>query len=217
MMRDAPYIRHARGVRPDPGQEVSSWGAIPQCRISCPTSGSDGAVEGVPAWPLRRSYAEVAFGRPSHFLALLSPHSPVFLRSTEQPGRWSRIRCALLGPLISGSGGFAAAMPFERDVRHTMATTLWRSESLSESCGLGTTSDAYIDAGYGFMRAPWEHPLVLDILVSAWRWWATRPGSWRQLPGRLFSNSPKNGQLGIYALLFQVLKNHWLDHVKKKH
>ena len=45
-----------------------------------------------------------------------------------------------------------------------MAMTLWprRSGTLSETCGLGT-SDAYIDAGYVFMRAHWEYPLSLEI------------------------------------------------------
>jgi len=130
------------------------------------------------------------------------------LRSAERPNRWSRIRYALLGLLIRIRRFRSCDAPVERNVRnvrHQMATTLWprRSGTLSETCGLGT-SDAYIDAGYVFMRAHWEYPLSLEILVPAWRWWATRPGSWRRLSYRLFSNRSQNGRLGIYALLFQV-------------
>jgi len=172
-------------------------GAIPQCRTVYPARRRTARSKEFP-----HGHCD---GLTPHFLALLSPHSPVFLRSTERPNRWSRIRCALLGLLIRIRRFRSCDTPVERDVRHTMAMTLWprRSGTLSETCGLGT-SDAYIDAGYVFMRAHWEYPLSLEILVPAWRWWATRPGSWRRLSYRLFSNRSQNGRLGIYALLFQV-------------
>jgi len=155
-------------------------------------------------------FAAVAFGRLSHSLAFVIT---AFTISPKHVGLVP-VALALLGLLIRVRPFRSCHAPVGRDVRHRMAVTLWRSELGQNPVASGRRTQ---DAGYEFTRAHWEYPLSREIILSEWRWWATRPGSWRRLSGRLFSSGPENGRLGIYALLFQVLRNHCSDHVKKKH